>query len=62
MDRCAQADLESPDFARFPQAQGQASGKSKFPLCCRSLQAVRAVEAVLGPGDLLVLPAGWLSP
>ncbi|CAE7530262.1 HIF1AN [Symbiodinium sp. CCMP2456] len=42
MDRCAQVDLESPDFARFPK-----------------LKAVRAVEAVLGPGDLLVLPAGW---
>ncbi|CAE7024414.1 Hif1an [Symbiodinium sp. KB8] len=42
MDRCAQADLEAPDFARFPK-----------------LKAVRAVEAVLGPGDLLVLPAGW---
>ncbi|CAE7762740.1 Hif1an [Symbiodinium sp. CCMP2592] len=42
MDRCAQADLESPDFTRFPK-----------------LKAVRAVEAVLGPGDLLLLPAGW---
>ncbi|CAJ1334448.1 unnamed protein product [Effrenium voratum] len=42
MDRCAQADLESPDFQRFPK-----------------LKNVRAVEAVLGPGDVLVLPCGW---
>ena len=42
MDRCAQADLESPDFQLFPRLKG-----------------VRALEAVLGPGDLLVLPAGW---
>jgi len=42
MDRCARADLEKPDFERFPL-----------------LGCARAVEAVLGPGDALVLPAGW---
>lgn len=42
MDRCARADLEHPDYQRFPR-----------------LSEVQVVEAVLGPGDVLILPCGW---